>query len=102
MTLLNYCNYVQWVPDSDVVVAQNRGGERLVSHLGTCSPDMPRQKNIKKQFLFGRLGLVVAKRVTKHLLKGWDLKIFSPVRYQTFQPLQASSVFGTPSMHRTE
>jgi intraflagellar transport protein 172 len=23
--LLNYCNYVQWVPDSDVVVAQNRG-----------------------------------------------------------------------------
>jgi len=25
MTLLNYCNYVQWVPDSDVVVAQNRG-----------------------------------------------------------------------------
>lgn len=24
-TLLNYCNYVQWVPDSDVVVAQNRG-----------------------------------------------------------------------------
>lgn len=25
MTLLNYCSYVQWVPDSDVVVAQNRG-----------------------------------------------------------------------------
>lgn len=25
VTLLNYCNYVQWVPDSDVVVAQNRG-----------------------------------------------------------------------------
>merc|ERR1719428_981705 len=24
VTLLNYCNYVQWVPDSDVVVAQNR------------------------------------------------------------------------------
>ena len=24
-TLLNYCTYVQWVPDSDVVVAQNRG-----------------------------------------------------------------------------
>eukprot|EP01137_Pigoraptor_chileana_P037243 Opistho-2@34026 len=24
-TLLNYCSYVQWVPDSDVVVAQNRG-----------------------------------------------------------------------------
>lgn len=23
-TLLNYCNYVQWVPESDVVVAQNR------------------------------------------------------------------------------
>jgi len=23
-TLLNYCSYVQWVPDSDVVVAQNR------------------------------------------------------------------------------
>ena len=23
-TLLNYCTYVQWVPDSDVVVAQNR------------------------------------------------------------------------------
>ncbi|CAE8619758.1 unnamed protein product [Polarella glacialis] len=25
VTLLNYCNYVQWVPESDVVVAQNRG-----------------------------------------------------------------------------
>ena len=24
-TLLNYCSYVQWVPGSDVVVAQNRG-----------------------------------------------------------------------------
>jgi intraflagellar transport protein 172 len=24
-TLLNFCSYVQWVPDSDVVVAQNRG-----------------------------------------------------------------------------
>jgi len=24
-TLLNHCTYVQWVPDSDVVVAQNRG-----------------------------------------------------------------------------
>jgi len=24
-TLLNYCSYVQWVPLSDVVVAQNRG-----------------------------------------------------------------------------
>jgi hypothetical protein len=23
-TLLNYCTYVQWVPDSDVVVAQTR------------------------------------------------------------------------------
>lgn len=23
-TLLNYCTYVQWVPQSDVVVAQNR------------------------------------------------------------------------------
>merc|ERR1719409_2087099 len=25
VTLLSYCNYVQWVPGSDVVVAQNRG-----------------------------------------------------------------------------
>ena len=24
-TILNYCTYVQWVPLSDVVVAQNRG-----------------------------------------------------------------------------
>ena len=24
-TLLQYCNFVQWVPDSDVVVAQVRG-----------------------------------------------------------------------------
>ena len=24
-TILNYCSYVQWVPLSDVVVAQNRG-----------------------------------------------------------------------------
>ena len=25
LTLLNFCSYVQWVPNSDVVVAQNRG-----------------------------------------------------------------------------
>lgn len=25
ITLSNYCSYVQWVPESDVVVAQNRG-----------------------------------------------------------------------------
>ena len=24
-SVLNYCSYVQWVPGSDVVVAQNRG-----------------------------------------------------------------------------
>jgi len=24
-TLLNYCKYISWVPNSDVVVAQNRG-----------------------------------------------------------------------------
>lgn len=24
-TMLHYCSYVQWVPQSDVVVAQNRG-----------------------------------------------------------------------------
>lgn len=24
VTLLNFCTYVNWVPDSDVVVAQNR------------------------------------------------------------------------------
>jgi len=36
VTLLNYCNYVQWVPDSDVVVAQNRGASK---NLGTM--DLP-------------------------------------------------------------
>ena len=24
LTLLNFCNYAQWVPDSDVVIAQGR------------------------------------------------------------------------------
>ena len=24
MTLLNFCNYAQWVPESNVIVAQNR------------------------------------------------------------------------------
>ena len=32
-TLLNYCSYVQWVPDSDVVVAQNRGSLCVWYHI---------------------------------------------------------------------
>ncbi|OQS01442.1 intraflagellar transport protein [Achlya hypogyna] len=36
-TLLNYCNYVQWVPDSDVVVAQNRAN--LYVWYNIRSPD---------------------------------------------------------------
>ncbi|KDO34175.1 hypothetical protein SPRG_01418 [Saprolegnia parasitica CBS 223.65] len=36
-TLLNYCNYVQWVPDSDVVVAQNRNN--LYVWYNIRSPD---------------------------------------------------------------
>ena len=37
MTLLTYCSYVQWVPGSDVVVAQNRGS--LCVWYNINSPD---------------------------------------------------------------
>lgn len=37
ITLLNYCNYVQWVPESDVVVAQNR--TQLCVWYSITSPD---------------------------------------------------------------
>jgi len=36
-TLLNYCTYVQWVPDSDVVVAQNR--TNLCVYYSIDNPD---------------------------------------------------------------
>ena len=36
-TLLNYCNYAQWVPESDVVVAQNRNN--LCVWYNVHSPD---------------------------------------------------------------
>ncbi|CAN0527260.1 unnamed protein product, partial [Ectocarpus sp. 8 AP-2014] len=39
-TLLNYCTYVQWVPDSDVVVAQNRGA--LCVWYNIHAPDQAR------------------------------------------------------------
>ncbi len=37
VTLLTYCSYVQWVPGSDVVVAQNRGS--LCVWYNINSPD---------------------------------------------------------------
>jgi intraflagellar transport protein 172 len=37
VTLLNYCNYVQWVPDSDVIVAQNRS--QLCVWYSVTAPD---------------------------------------------------------------
>lgn len=39
-TLLTYCTYVQWVPDSDVVVAQNRGA--LCVWYNIHAPDQAR------------------------------------------------------------
>merc|ERR1719487_2262857 len=45
MTLLNYCNYVQWVPDSDVVVAQNRA--QLCVWYSIGSPDRVTLHEIK-------------------------------------------------------
>ena len=59
VTLLNYCNYVQWVPESDVVVAQNRGARWGVSRiaiglgrppgcLGICFAS---QKQVRKERL---------------------------------------------------
>jgi intraflagellar transport protein 172 len=45
VTLLNYCNYVQWVPDSDVVVAQNRG--QLCVWYSINAPDRQTLHEIK-------------------------------------------------------
>lgn len=42
-TLLSYCTYVQWVPDSDVVVAQNRGA--LCVWYNIHAPDQARARN---------------------------------------------------------
>ncbi|CEM08051.1 unnamed protein product [Vitrella brassicaformis CCMP3155] len=44
-TLLNYCNYVQWVPDSDVVVAQNR--QNLCVWYSIEEPDRVTMTEIK-------------------------------------------------------
>lgn len=43
-TLLNYCTYVQWVPDSDVVVAQNRGA--LCVWYNIHAPDQARSATL--------------------------------------------------------
>ncbi|KAF0719234.1 hypothetical protein AaE_010489, partial [Aphanomyces astaci] len=48
-TLLNYCNYVQWVPDSDVVVAQNRTS--LYVWYNIRSPDKATIYQIKGTYL---------------------------------------------------
>jgi len=45
VTLLNYCKYVQWVPDSDVVVAQNRG--QLCVWYSINAPDRVNLHDIK-------------------------------------------------------
>lgn len=44
-TLLNYCNYAQWVPDSEVVVAQNR--QNLCVWYSIENPDKVTIYNIK-------------------------------------------------------
>jgi intraflagellar transport protein 172 len=44
-TLLNYCNYVQWVPNSDVVVAQNRNN--LCVWYNISAPDKVTMYQIK-------------------------------------------------------
>jgi len=44
-TLLNYCNYAQWVPDSEVVVAQNRSN--LCVWYSIENPDKVTIYNIK-------------------------------------------------------
>ena len=43
--LLNYCSYVQWVPDSDVVVAQNRNN--MCVWYNIHAPDQVMVKEIK-------------------------------------------------------
>jgi len=45
ITLLNFCNYVQWVPDSDVVVAQNRS--QLCVWYSINAPDRMNLHEIK-------------------------------------------------------
>ncbi len=44
-TLLNFCTYVNWVPDSDVVVAQNRSN--LCVWYSIDEPDKVTMYNIK-------------------------------------------------------
>jgi intraflagellar transport protein 172 len=42
ITMLHYCSYVQWVPQSDVVVAQNRGN--LCVWYSIDNPDKVKNK----------------------------------------------------------
>ena len=44
-SLLNYCKYVSWVPNSDVVVAQNR--QNLCVWYSIEEPDKKTMYNIK-------------------------------------------------------
>jgi intraflagellar transport protein 172 len=48
-TLLDYCAYVQWVPESDVVVAQNRGS--LCVWYSIDAPSRPTLYPIKGEVL---------------------------------------------------
>jgi len=45
LTMLNFCNYVQWVPESDVVVAQNRS--QLCVWYSISAPDRVTLHEIK-------------------------------------------------------
>lgn len=49
-TLLSFCSYVQWVPGSDVVVAQNRGN--LCIWYSIDSPETVTMFPVKVSFCF--------------------------------------------------
>lgn len=81
-TVLNYCSYVQWVPDSDVVVAQNRNN--LCIWYNIDAPERVTMFEIK---------------VRLYLITTQDAPKFSPVDQFLIQLDVLLSHYGTTQYH---
>lgn len=77
-TLLSFCSYVQWVPGSDVVVAQNRGN--LCIWYSIDSPEsvtmfpikVRRQQQITSGFLFFLIQCFLSFVLVRETLWTWS------------------------------
>lgn len=67
-TILNYCSYVQWVPGSDVVVAQNRNS--LCVWYNIDAPERVTMFPLKVELC--RLGLPPAAAASSSSSRVWE------------------------------